>query len=1633
MSGSDVEQGSIHVIEVDEVDKLEGEIDAQSESRAESRRVSSRSRTMTERGLEYEISLWEGRFKASVSRWRSNVSKMSVCLSDENDPVLIRSSRNALDASMEDVQSAFNHLIGLRGIDSPEIQSFITLFEGLEEENQKFMCKIADRICEIQQEAAETASRSSRRSYQSSKSRLSKASYRSRHSDAAAEAAALKAKLKYIDAEMRSKAEFEKITTQRKLEMAQAKIGVLDSEFVKSFDSLKFGKTEHEIKTERTREYVMNHPNASFGFKPSLEPLSKVVVPEKSNLDPLADQFLPVQSLTPTEVLIANIPKETHIDSNETDVKPSDKILATVSHKTCGDASQEIPVKISQATCEEVSHKDILELTKTLAEQACLSRLPPPEPSVFDGDPLKYPAWKSAFQILIEQKRIPSSEKIHYLRKYLSGSVKEVIENFFLLTSEDAYEEAKKLLEERYGDPFVIGNAFRNKLEKWPKIQSKDSVELRRFADFLKQCETAMGSVKGLSVLNDDRENRKMLLKIPEWLVNRWNRLVSQYKEKEKQFPPFKEFVSFIEKEAKIACDPVTSLNSLRLDQISNMDKLHSYPKPSRGHPWKGHSLLTEGKGNLKPEVGPRIEQKRCSFCQKTHDIDNCFKFLAKTLEERKAYAREKRLCFSCLGTTHVARYCRQRKKCSKCGRQHPTSLHGDKISNQSDSEIAVKEVNVDKHAASLCGIAVSNCISVCHMSSLILPVYVSHEDCPGKERLVYALLDSQSDTTFILEDTSRILGLSGVEVDLMLSTMHAENKLVKSQKFKGLSVRGFDSSLEIKLPVTYSREIMPANRSHIPTPELARKLPHLSCIADYLLPLQACEIGLLIGYNCAKALMPRDVIAPDGEGPYAQKTDLGWGIVGIVEGGDSDSIGYSHNILAYQVPSSLSKDPYCQKEVLVSFQTKIKEVIEPCDVTKMMELEFSENKSDGISLSLEDRRFLNTMQEAIHKKDKHYEMPLPFKHGQPVLPNNRSLALHRLKHLQKKLEADERYRNHYVTFMKDILDKGHAEIVPETELRSVNGKVWYIPHHGVYHHKKKDKVRIVFDRSAKFRGESLNDHLLQGPDLTNTLVGVLNRFRKEPVAFICDVEQMFHQFRVNVEDRNYLRFMWWKDEDFSKEPVEFRMCVHLFGAVSSPGCANYGLKQVASDNEDEFGSDVANFLRRDFYVDDGLKSLPTVEGAKVMIDKCKDMCAKGGLHLHKFVSNSKDVLNHINPEDRAKGTENLDLLNEALPVGMALGIQWCVESDSFQFHITLRDRPFTRRGILSTLNSVYDPLGFLGPVLLSGKQILQQMCKDQTDWDTPLPENLGLRWHKWTEDLCQLEKLEIQRCVKPNDFGQVQTVELHHFSDASTTGYGQCSYIRLINEQGRIHCALLMGKARVTPLKPVTVPRLELVAALLSVKISVLLQKELEYENIKDYFWTDSSIVLSYISNESRRFHVFVANRVQQIRNHTEPYQWRHVVSSKNPADMASRGVTVLEFMHRTEWFSGPKFLWEKSDIEAYKPVLELSPNDPEVKKVRVLQTKTEVHATILDRLNYFSGWQQAKKAIARCLKLKESLLKRVNRDDAPSVIKITDIEKAEVEIIKHLQEAVFEEEIHFLRKRINQNSVNTSEPRDN
>ena len=244
---------------------------------------------------------------------------------------------------------------------------------------------------------------------------------------------------------------------------------------------------------------------------------------------------------------------------------------------------------------------------------------------------------------------------------------------------------------------------------------------------------------------------------------------------------------------------------------------------------------------------------------------------------------------------------------------------------------------------------------------------------------------------------------------------------------------------------------------------------------------------------------------------------------------------------------------------------------------------------------------------------------------------------------------------------MKEMIDKGQAERVLDEELHFSDGRVWYIPHHGVYHPQKPDKIRVVFDASAEFMGESLNRHLLQGPDLTNSLNGVLCRFRKEPIAFTCDVEGMFHQVYVSPDHRNLLRFLWWSDGNIDSQPTEFRMTVHLFGAMSSPGCANFALKRTADNFEELFGSEPAKFVKEDFYVDDGLKSVPSAVQASTLIESTKCLLAKGGFNFHKFISNSKNVIKAIPKEQQASSIKELDLSRDVLPIERALGVQWCV------------------------------------------------------------------------------------------------------------------------------------------------------------------------------------------------------------------------------------------------------------------------------------------------------------------------------------------------------------------------------------
>ena len=288
--------------------------------------------------------------------------------------------------------------------------------------------------------------------------------------------------------------------------------------------------------------------------------------------------------------------------------------------------------------------------------------------------------------------------------------------------------------------------------------------------------------------------------------------------------------------------------------------------------------------------------------------------------------------------------------------------------------------------------------------------------------------------------------------------------------------------------------------------------------------------MGLLIGSDCPRAIVPREVIPGGCNDPYALRIELGWGLVGKVESyseDDDDVFGVINRIVTREVAVVGSGDE--RKFCYFTIETKAKEIINPFQINQMFEMDFSEKSVNNDKLSQEDKTFLQRMEQGIHQgTDGHYEMPLPFREGLPHLPNNKSFAIRRLQKLAQRFKRDKNYRDDYTNFMREVIEKGYAEEVQDGELATNDGKVWCIPHHGVYHPKKPDKIHVVFDCSATFLGESLNKHLLPGPDLTNGLVGVLCRFREEPVAFMCDLEAMFHQFKVDQNHRNFLRFLWW-------------------------------------------------------------------------------------------------------------------------------------------------------------------------------------------------------------------------------------------------------------------------------------------------------------------------------------------------------------------------------------------------------------------------------------------------------------------------------------------------------------------------
>lgn len=656
-----------------------------------------------------------------------------------------------------------------------------------------------------------------------------------------------------------------------------------------------------------------------------------------------------------------------------------------------------------------------------------------------------------------------------------------------------------------------------------------------------------MNSVKYLNVLDDPEENQRMVCKLSRYLIDRWSREVDRRLNKHEDqrhgevsqpevtedksgYPPFSVFCRFLQRESRIACNPVTTVK--QKEEVSRGDpdkvrKTNGFRR--RTHKDKVNTFATESHEMANSNTQNRKERKPeatpCPLCKAAHDLEVCKQFLNKSLAERRDLIKTNALCLGCLKWGHMKRHCRRRLVCKTCNGFHPTSLHSDSVPNENEQDSGSRDTPMaTSHRVNLSDMKSLNPSS---MHSLIVPVWIHHRKKASNKLLTYALLDEQSDACFVKEDLLQRLDVSGPEVELKLSTVLAE-KVITSQKIEGLVVRGYNKELEISLPKSYSRSSIPAKKSQISRPESALKWPHRRRISEMIMPLnETLEVGLLIGLNCPRAIKPLKVVPGKEDDPYAKKTALGWGVIGNVRPLTSEDAETRSDIACNRIVTCEVQGKSKRKMCHFAFQTQVKEMISASYVSRMFALDFNERQAEEKPLSVEDRRFLKIMREGIHQlEDGHYEMPLPLKSENVELPNSKDLVLSRLLKLRRRLTSDEQFRKDYSSFMQDIISSGYAERVPVEELSTKSKQVWYIPHHGVYHKKEPGKIRVVFDCSAVCDGQSLNQQLLQGPDLTNNLTGVLCRFRQERIAFMCDIQAMFHQVKVDVEHRNLLRFL---------------------------------------------------------------------------------------------------------------------------------------------------------------------------------------------------------------------------------------------------------------------------------------------------------------------------------------------------------------------------------------------------------------------------------------------------------------------------------------------------------------------------
>ena len=1210
----------------------------------------------------------------------------------------------------------------------------------------------------------------------------------------------------------------------------------------------------------------------------------------------------------------------------------------------------------------------------------CGAKLPKLDLPTFSGE---YEDWENfcdLFTSLVDNRSIADSAKLQYLKQCLRGTAADLVKEVTITNAN--YAPTWQALKDRFYKPWQIIVKHLRSLINLPYLKRESPGDLRCFADESQRIVRALKNLK-LPVehwdtwfvfhLADrlDPESRKLWES--EFNVNDRKEAAGPLASNIlKRVPKFDTFAEFLEARAQTLVSAAES----GLSKGSGTSSSKNTPAARRVH-------------YVESSRPPKTAPPKCTLCSGAHPIHKCHKFQAKSVYERRAEVRRLHLCFNCLGT-HKFNQCPSIRRCVACNEKHHSMLHFETSrqpgayqqrtndSDKTDTGKSTPNTGVTILAASI----VAPRRSVILATAQLLIIGPS-----GHQTRVRALLDQGSETSCISESMATLLNLPRKKVHVPLNGVGTSGACIA----RFATYFTLQSLTETTFKIGTNALILPRLTTQLP----ARRLIELDL--DIFRELTLADpnfhtpdsVDVLLGADIYGQLLRSGLRQFPSTSLTAQDTVFGWIISGPVSKG-----------------SSRRAETFCRTPT----QT-LHCVMHNClDETLQRFWRLEELPMSAPSLSPEETA-CETLFAEKHSRDSdgRYIIQLPLKTEPPAIGSETlQIALKSLSHIQHRFETDSQLASAYRDFMATYEELGHMQRIPESEID--NEKAWYLPHHAIMQGSALcKKIRVVFDASRKTRaGHSLNDFLMPGPALQRDLALILLNWRKYRFVFTADIVKMFRQIRVLAHDQDLQRIVW--APRFGDRPVHYRLTTVTYGTTCAPYLAIRTLLQLAQDEKSRYPLG-ASCLESNTYVDDTFAGADELSVAMQTKQELIGLLMSAGIKLDKWAANHPELSPPMFQPSRRDCSKQIE---PDLTV-KTLGIRWDPHQDEFSFtavNIESLVRAPTKRTILSRVAQLFDPLGWLTPITLEAKKLMQDLWILKYGWDDPLTGEIHDRWQTYCTSLASLQSISIKRWfgVPPG-----LTSQIHGFSDASSRAYSATVYLRTEDVNGNFRISMLAARSKIAPVKTISIPNLELCGAALLTKL-VQYVKELDFlQNLPVYAWTDSKIVLMWLRKHPCHWKTFVANRVSFIQTELTNVTWAHVPSKENPTDLASRGSTPIELAKSDLWWYGPKWLSQTSDYwhQEDENLLVLhahATSEAQIEQAPSLEPELLTKYSSLDRLV---------RVVAFCLRPLNKLRRRqAGLEPLPEFLTTLELHTAQTVIIKLAQASAFACELDLLQK---------------